>query len=291
MKGTMKRRFLIPLALGTLALGTGLVAAQAFGGRGGFGDRPGHSAQARGPVTIAIYAQAPDSGAAPFETLTLDRPLSPGEIIANYPEATFVVMSGDSFSRTIELAALAVEVSIYAEDPAAGAEPLVTATLPEPSGLRDLIAETDGAAFVVVVGDDFSRTIDLSRAEAGRQQFRDRQGPGRHGDRRGPGGNDGRRDFRNQRDGPRGFAPQQGFGAFGSLDEGESITVTLFEGDPAVGGSVLQTLTFTAGEDDRVGFLTELREAAAGATHMQLGDDGRVVELGRGFGPRGFRGN
>ena len=83
MKGTMKRRFLIPLALGTLALGTGLVAAQAFGGRGGFGDRPGHSAQARGPVTIAIYAQAPDSGAAPFETLTLDRPLSPSEIIAN----------------------------------------------------------------------------------------------------------------------------------------------------------------------------------------------------------------
>ncbi len=99
MKGTMKRRFLIPLALGTLALGTGLVGAQAFGGRGGFGDRPGHSAQARGPVTIAIYTQAPNSGAAPFETLTLDRPLSPGEIIANYPEAAFVVMRAATASR------------------------------------------------------------------------------------------------------------------------------------------------------------------------------------------------
>ena len=179
----MKSRILIPLAAATVLLGAGVASAQMFGGGRG---NPGFGRG--GDVTVQIYSADPAAGALPIETLTLNRPLSPGEVIANYEGAAFVVVSGDSFSRTIDLAELAIEVQIYAEDPAAGAAPIVAATLVDGSGLRALIADTEGAAFVVVSGHDFTRTIDLSQAQAAAERFGPRGDRGEgFGDRRGPG--------------------------------------------------------------------------------------------------------
>jgi hypothetical protein len=185
----MKRKILIPLAAASLLLATSVASAQMFGGRGGHGGGRG------GPVTVDIYSADPANGGAPIASLSLDRPLSPSEVVANYEGAAFVVVTGDSFSRTVELAELEVQVQIYADDPAAGAEALVDTTLVDMRGVRDLVADTEDAAFVVVTGSDFSRTIDLSEMRAAAERFGERRGDGerdgsggRFDGRRGPGG-------------------------------------------------------------------------------------------------------
>lgn len=157
---TMKRTIFVPLAALTVLIGTGMASAQVFGGGRGL---PGSG---HGDVVVEIYSDDPASGAEPIETLILSRPLSPGEVIANYEGASFMIVSGEDFSRTIDLSELAVEVQIYPADPASGAEAIIETTLPDGSGVRALVADTEGAAFVVITGDDFTRTIDLSRPGA-----------------------------------------------------------------------------------------------------------------------------
>jgi hypothetical protein len=193
----MKRKILIPLAAASLLLATGVASAQMFGGRGGQGGGRG------GPVTVDIYSADPANGGAPIASLSLDRPLSPSEVVANYEGAAFVVVTGDSFSRTVELAELEVRVQIYAADPASGAEALVDTTLVDMRGVRELVADTEDAAFVVVTGSDFTRTIDLTEVQAAAERFGDRRG----GDRN---GNDGRFDGRRGPGGPGGFGGPRG---------------------------------------------------------------------------------
>jgi hypothetical protein len=197
----MKRKLLIPIAASAVLLAAGVASAQMFGGGRGL-----HSfGRMGGDVTVEIYDADPATGAQPIETLTLERPLTLHEVVANYEGAAFVMVTGDNFSRTVELATVAVEVQIYAEDPATGAEPILETTLADMSGLRSLIADTEDATFVVVTGNDFTRTIDVSRAPAAAERFQrrgDHQFQGRAGPRVG------NRGGHNGPAGPGGFGPR-----------------------------------------------------------------------------------
>ena len=195
----MNRKIVTGIVVGALLLGAGLASAQAFGRRGAQGQLRGQS----GPVEIAIYAADPETGAEPIETLVLDRPLTPAEIVANYDSAAFVVVTGETFSRTVELSELEVEIAVYAEDPAGGAEPVATLAAMHPLNLREVLADFDEASFVVVTGSDFTRTLDLEAMAEARQRFEDRRGE--------PGSRDGRGRHGPGRFGPGGFGPS-GFG-------------------------------------------------------------------------------
>ena len=96
----MKRKIATAIVVTTLLVGAGLASAQFFGWRGGAGAIRGVGS---GTVEISIYAADPATGVDPIETLTLTRPLSPSDIVANYEGAAFVVVTGESFSRTLDL--------------------------------------------------------------------------------------------------------------------------------------------------------------------------------------------
>ena len=174
----MNRKIATAIVVTTLLVGTGLASAQFFGRRGGTGTLRGVGS---GTVEISIYAADPATGVDPIETLTLTRPLSPSDIIANYEGAAFVVVTGESFSRTLDLSEFMVEVAVYAEDPASGAEPIRTISAIQPLKLSEVLAEVDDAAFVVVTGSNFTRTLDLAALEeAPDKRFEHHRGRGGH---------------------------------------------------------------------------------------------------------------
>ena len=174
----MNRKIATAIVVTTLLVGTGLASAQFFGRRGGTGTLRGVGS---GTVEISIYAADPATGVDPIETLTLTRPLSPSDIIANYEGAAFVVVTGENFSRTFDLSEFMVEVAVYAEDPASGAEPIRVISAIQPLKLSEVLAEVDDAAFVVVTGNNFTRTLDLAALEeAPDKRFKHHRGRGGH---------------------------------------------------------------------------------------------------------------
>ena len=90
-----------------------------------------------------------------------------------------------------------------------------------------------------------------------------------------------------------------GFGhgaGFGRLALGTTVEVTLYDGDPAAGGTVTDTLNFTYGEDSEAAFAQSLDAARQTAALMtvNVGEQTRTVDLstvalptdGRGLLPR-----
>lgn len=172
----MNRKIATAIVVTMLLVGTGLASAQLFGRRGGAG-----AIRDAGSVEISIYAADPATGVDPIETLTLTRPLSPGDIVANYEGAAFVVVTGENFSRTLDLSKFEIEIAVYAEDPASGAEPIRVISAIQPLKLREALAEIDDAAFVVVTGSNFTRTLDLTALkEAPHKRFEHHRGRGGH---------------------------------------------------------------------------------------------------------------
>ncbi len=98
------------------------------------------------------------------------------------------------------------------------------------------------------------------------------------------------------------FADGHGFGrgfhgiGFGRLALGTTVEVGFYDGDPAAGGTVTDTLNFTYGEDSEAAFAQSLDAARQGATYMtvNIGEQTRTVDLstvtlpvdGRGLLPR-----
>jgi hypothetical protein len=86
--------------------------------------------------------------------------------------------------------------------------------------------------------------------------------------------------------GRHGFGP--GFGdvrgirfPFRGLELGTTATITFYDGDPEAGGTTLNTLTFTYGEDSEVAFAEEFETARADAAYMtvDLSEQTRTVDL------------
>lgn len=57
------------------------------------------------------------------------------------------------------------------------------------------------------------------------------------------------------------------------------ITVAAYDGDPAEGGTLLETLSFTHGEDSAIGFRAAIDEALAAATHAVVTTSPRTTTL------------
>jgi hypothetical protein len=68
-------------------------------------------------------------------------------------------------------------------------------------------------------------------------------------------------------------------GLVGRVPDGTEVRVHLYDGDPAVAGSRVATLTYVAGTDDLVAFQAELRDVAADTTHVVVDVLGRTVAL------------
>jgi hypothetical protein len=65
------------------------------------------------------------------------------------------------------------------------------------------------------------------------------------------------------------------------LELGTSLTLTFYDGDPENDATVLNTLTFTYGEDSEVAFLRQLEEAKANAAYLTIdtSEQTRTVDL------------
>jgi hypothetical protein len=87
----------------------------------------------------------------------------------------------------------------------------------------------------------------------------------------------------------RGRGGPHGHGGFGfgrgfplrGLALGTTATLTFYDGDPATGGAVLNTLTFTYGEDSEVALAEAFETARASAAYLQvaLSEQTRTVDL------------
>jgi len=63
------------------------------------------------------------------------------------------------------------------------------------------------------------------------------------------------------------------------MADGDTIAVALYDADPAAGGAVLQTLTFTYGSDSAIGFRANLAEALEGAAAAVVTTSPRSVTI------------
>jgi hypothetical protein len=77
-----------------------------------------------------------------------------------------------------------------------------------------------------------------------------------------------------------GFGLGRGFPLRG-LSLGTTATLTFYDGDPAAGGAVVETLTFTYGEDSEAAFAETFQTARANAAYLQvaLSEQTRTVDL------------
>ena len=77
----------------------------------------------------------------------------------------------------------------------------------------------------------------------------------------------------------------RGFGlhgaGFGRLALGTTVEVAFYDGDPAAGGTVTDTLNFTYGEDSEAAFAQSLEAARQSAAYMtvNIGEQTRTVDL------------
>ena len=104
--------------------------------------------------------------------------------------------------------------------------------------------------------------------------------------------------------GHHGFGDFDGFGGrsfpFGRLALGTTVQTTFYDGDPAAGGNVTDTLNFAYGQDSEVAFAQALDEAQQNAQYatVNVGEQTRTVDLsgvtvptsGRGLLPRELAG-
>lgn len=132
-----------------------------------------------------------------------------------------------------------IEARFYAEEPAEGVEPTTTLTLivgedSEAAFLEDVAAAREDATYLVVEIGEQLRSIDLPDAasEDGSQKLRGRP------------------------------AAVLGMLHHAGLEDGDTITAVFYDGDPEAGGSVLETLDFTYGEDSAIGFQQDVLDAA-----------------------------
>jgi hypothetical protein len=90
-----------------------------------------------------------------------------------------------------------------------------------------------------------------------------------------------RGDHRGGPHGHGGFGETRGMGVpLRGLASGSTATITFYDGDPAAGGAVLNTLTFTAGEDSEATFAEQFAAARANAAYMQVevGEQTRTID-------------
>lgn len=66
-----------------------------------------------------------------------------------------------------------------------------------------------------------------------------------------------------------------------ALDDGSTVTVTFYDGDPAAGGQELSTSSFTLGQDSELAFRTALEQAAQDASYatITLSPQTRTIDL------------
>ena len=180
--------------------------------------------------------------------------------------------AGPSGMRALPLGRLAlgtsVDVSFYDGDPEAGGQ--LTETLrftygeDSESAFAESFASTrEDAAYLSVDIGEQTHTLDLS-------------------------------EMLERADGRRG-QPRLPLGR--GLNDGGTITATLYDGDPEAGAQTLQTFTFVQGQDSRAGFRDEVQAAAEDAAFMSVttSPQSYTVDLsqfsghGPGFGRRGNR--
>lgn len=172
-------------------------------------------------------------------------------------------------------AAGAVEVQVYSADPEQGGELLQTLTVDhDPRALRETVADIEAAAFIVVKGENFSRTIDLSEVDLDMARSHSRFGRMQgHGMRfAGP---------------PAGARNRMARGAIagghfgGDFSDQAEVTLTFYDAHPDEGGSALGMLQFAPGQDDREAFQAQFDELAADAAYLQVDTEGRVIDLSK----------
>lgn len=137
-----------------------------------------------------------------------------------------------------------VDVSFYDADPASGAAPLttlaITVGVDSEVAFAEAFAEARAAAveweaaYLVVATSEIRRTIVLPEGDDATVL---RRGAAAIAWRLLPAG----------------------------LDEGDTVTVELYDADPADGGDLLETLAFTYGSDSAIGFRAAVEEALEGA--------------------------
>jgi hypothetical protein len=125
--------------------------------------------------------------------------------------------------------------------------------------------------------DSTPTTPGQSPDDVGQSQEQAGRGPGDRGPRQGGPGQRGAGHENHDRQGP----GRGGFGLFRHLELGTSLTITLYDGDPATGGTVLDTLNFTYGEDSEVAFQEQFEAARASAAYMKVdtSEQTRTVDL------------
>ena len=137
-----------------------------------------------------------------------------------------------------------VEATFYDADPASGAAPLTTLAITVGVDSEDAFAEAFAearvaaaeweAAYLVVATSEIRCTIDLPEGDDAVAASRSRAASSLR-------------------------LPLAG------LDDGDTITVELFDGDPGDGGDLLETLAFAYGVDSAIGFRAAVEEAVEGA--------------------------
>jgi len=151
-----------------------------------------------------------------------------------------------------------VEAAFFDADPASGAAPLttlaITVGVDSEAAFGAAFAEARAAAaeweaaYLVVATSEIRRTIDLPEDLAGVV-------PGRPG-----------------------VAAMLRLPLVG-LDDGDAVTVELYDGDPAAGGALLETLAFTYGIDSAIGFRAAVEEALEGASSAVVTTSPRSVTV------------
>lgn len=68
-------------------------------------------------------------------------------------------------------------------------------------------------------------------------------------------------------------------GLVGHLDDGASVRLSFYDGDPADGGELRAELSYVAGQDDLAAFQAAVRAAAGEASHLVVDVTGRTVVL------------
>ena len=158
-----------------------------------------------------------------------------------------------------------VTYTFYDGDPAAGGGVTDTLSLTYGEDSESAFAETlqearADAAFVVVQTSEQTRTVDLSDL-----------------------------DTTNLRGKGLGFLER-------GLNDGSTVTATFYDGDPEADGSVLETLSFTDGQDSAAGFAAEVEAALEDASFVTVttSPQERTIDLsqqsdgrGDGFNRRG----
>ena len=151
-----------------------------------------------------------------------------------------------------------VEATFYDADPASGTAPVttlgITVGVGSEAAFGEAFAEARAAAaeweaaYLVVATSEIRRTVDLPEGD-------DVVAAGRS------------------------WAASSLRLPLAGLDDGDTIAVELFDGDPEDGGNLLETLAFAYGVDSAIGFRAAVEEALAGAAVAVVTSSPRSVTI------------